>query len=637
MRQSLMALSDQLGDRPALRVRALSLAVEDIIAQWGAAAPVVFASQEAFLLALLDRFDPSSSGSTSAPALPTTPTGAPTAAGFASSFFPGCAAGASEAGSGSKDAVLPYRAIKQQLDVMLLTTKRMTYPPLPNEVWGTAGPNHPDSGGGSSISISTSSAPMMVSYEQFSSVFPFAPAWTQFLPHAFQAVGTLHGFWGMQMRQSLGSRASVAPASAAFNSFPTAEDSRNLLEEQILSAVYFPQKADVIRAAGIKSAAHQAAAAAADSSTVGKIAVEIKELRIFLYQILAQAASHKALYFHAEHGTFLQALSNDIPLMENAHVTILMRNLLEPYLLNALPMFYQDIAGFLTSFIASMLFRLSVASDRQTSGQGAVGRRARADDPMTSRQHPPTPQSTPTAAAAAADGIACPLQYASSAEGAFYWQVFANCSIPSSSDFAGLAREEVDNARDHVVADMCRAFCDVLGACLGMRGFLFTPNSHHIPSSSSGSSSSSSSNPSANSSNLSSAIFRAPSNDADLHAGGGAAATSPTPTTTLDPQQAQLEQVKALRRNALQSLLLGTRFPALTQQFTRAAIALLCLPDAHACRFGVQCAQRLLDRCLEDQRFVVAVGKEAFSAALVVLLQQVHAALLDRGVLSIFY
>jgi len=51
-------------------------------------------------------------------------------------------------------------------------------------------------------------------------------------------------------------------------------------------------------------------------------------------------------------------------------------------------------------------------------------------------------------------------------------------------------------------------------------------------------------------------------------------------------------------------------------------VALLCLPDATACRYAVQMAQHLLDLCIADVRFVVTVAKEAFTAALSVLLQQ---------------
>jgi hypothetical protein len=74
-----------------------------------------------------------------------------------------------------------------------------------------------------------------------------------------------------------------------------------------------------------------------------KFAFELKELRIFLYQLLAQAAAHKSLYYAPGVDAFMSELTAHLPLMENAHLVLLMRNFVEQYVLNALPMFFPQV------------------------------------------------------------------------------------------------------------------------------------------------------------------------------------------------------------------------------------------------------------------------------------------------------
>lgn len=83
----------------------------------------------------------------------------------------------------------------------------------------------------------------------------------------------------------------------------------------------------------------------------------------------------------------------------------------------------------------------------------------------------------------------------------------------------------------------------------------------------------------------------------------------------------QLELGKHARRQALFALL-HTSYPGVTQAFVSSVVTLICLPDANACKFAIQMAQKMLDLSLIDARFIVPVAKDAFSAALSVLLQQ---------------
>jgi hypothetical protein len=84
----------------------------------------------------------------------------------------------------------------------------------------------------------------------------------------------------------------------------------------------------------------------------------------------------------------------------------------------------------------------------------------------------------------------------------------------------------------------------------------------------------------------------------------------------------QLELGKHARRQALFALL-HTSYPGVTQPFVSSVVTLICLPDANGCKFAIQMAQKMLDLSTIDARFIVPVAKDAFSAALSVLLQQV--------------
>jgi hypothetical protein len=112
---------------------------------------------------------------------------------------------------------------------------------------------------------------------------------------------------------------------------------------------------------------------------------------------------------------------------------------------------FRQVSKFLEGFLSTTLQRLSTSWDRST---------------LT-----PSPSFSP--------------------EQLFYWRVYRMCSIPD--DFTGLApgqcfitnddgetftgfkREELENARDHLIGEATRAYADVLASFLGLKGFLFTP------------------------------------------------------------------------------------------------------------------------------------------------------------------
>ena len=122
------------------RVQTLGLAVEDVLQKWVSEGAALFVSTDALLEALLAQI------SSNNPA-------EGTVAGVVDNRF---------------------ENMKRLIDTFLLAAKRITYPPLPMEVW---------------------TQNINVSFEKYSEVFPFAPAWVQCLPVAFQGGSFLFIFF----------------------------------------------------------------------------------------------------------------------------------------------------------------------------------------------------------------------------------------------------------------------------------------------------------------------------------------------------------------------------------------------------------------------------------------------------------
>lgn len=164
---------------------------------------------------------------------------------------------------------------------------------------------------------------------------------------------------------------------------------------------------------------------------------------------------------------------------------------------------------------------------------------------------------------------------------------YRRCGLPGAEGqpYEGMSREEVELASDRIIGDLTKSYADVLGALGLCRGFL----SLSVPD----------------------AVTAATQS--------GSVATSPT----ADATEAMLirDRHKAARRSAILNLMLGPNSGAVTRPFVESAIALICIPDADACKFGLMLAKSLCERCLIDNRLLLAVGRDGFSAALMVLLK----------------
>ena len=67
------------------------------------------------------------------------------------------------------------------------------------------------------------------------------------------------------------------------------------------------------------------------------------------------------------HDIFINELMAHLPLMENTHLVMLMRNFIEPYILNTLPMYYEKLSNFLAVFMTSTLERLAICYDKHNT------------------------------------------------------------------------------------------------------------------------------------------------------------------------------------------------------------------------------------------------------------------------------
>ena len=326
----------------------------------------------------------------------------------------------------------------------------------------------------------------------------------------------------------------------------------------------------------------------------GIIAVSkhLGELRVLLYQLLGQACSHKALYACAERATIIRELGSILPWLENNQLSQLMKTFVESFVLNAPPVVFDVVAGFLEIFLTTTFRRLAVCWER-SEGQQEIGGQ----------------------------------------EASMYKHIYRDCSIPQA--FSGLDVNVLENAKVTIFSELTRTYGDTLASFACCRGFLALdmPTSAALQSAAMlGISTTSDEFQGSSKGSLQGA-----SSGGRGKKGSGKSIKSnlkhldAIPESELNPVSAdsetRLKQHKALRRKALSSLLMGNpRYQqAVTAPFVASAVTLIGLPDTTACRRGILIGEHLASESRTDKRLLAAVGKDAFSAALSVLLQQVLA------------
>ena len=142
-----------------------------------------------------------------------------------------------------------------ELKIILMTVtniaRRVVGPTLPVCLWSTL----PDASSGRLFTYSL---------QDLGSIFPFANAWCQFIPHIFLATCSLHGLWQPDCRKEVAQRCDSADGNRLFASALTCSKDT--------------------------TSTHKT------SKTLSRIAGELKEFRVHLYHALGLCATHRTLY-----------------------------------------------------------------------------------------------------------------------------------------------------------------------------------------------------------------------------------------------------------------------------------------------------------------------------------------------------
>ena len=446
---------------------------------------------------------------------------------------------------------------KDTMGVILSSSKRVTCASLPDAVWAVE--NH-------LAQITTAQLVPVLD-----KALPFFAVWQAVIPGIRIALKTVHGTLNPILRQNL----------AAANSL----------------GLYFPPASLVRRAAGLPSVnsnqednegTKPCVTLPGVSEGMVMVSKHLGELRVLLYQLLGQACSHKALYACNEYAAIIVELGTVLPWLENNQLSQLMKTFVESFVLNAPPVAFDIVAGFLEVFLSSTFRRLAVCWDGSV-GQEYVG------------------------------------------ETSMYRHIYRDCSIPQG--FSGLDINVLENAKTTIFSELTRTYGDTLASFACCRGFLALdmPTSAALQSAAMLGISTAPDDSLGSSKGSTKGAFG--TGRGKKGPGKGKKSDSKQldaiPESEGEPisadSETRLKQHKALRRQALSSLMMGNpRYQqAVTAPFVASAVTLIGLPDTTACRRGILLGEHLASQSRADKRLLAAVGKDAFSAALSILLSQV--------------
>mmetsp|Transcript_27917 Transcript_27917/g.26770 ORF Transcript_27917/g.26770 Transcript_27917/m.26770 type:complete len:1397 (+) Transcript_27917:334-4524(+) len=345
------------------------------------------------------------------------------------------------------------------------------------------------------------------------------------------------------------------------------------------SGLYLPPVSLVRRAAGLpnihpNSEDQSLSLMVGESEGMRAVSKHLSEIRVLMYQVLGQACSHKALYACPDHAAIVSDLSLVLPWLENHHLSQLMKTFVECYVLNSPPVQSDIVAKFLEAFLGTTFRRVAVCWHKHGEG-GDV-----------------SPSCT---------------------------NIWRACSIPSG--FAKMEDDIIENARKSICVELVKTYGDLLASFACCRGFLALD----MPTSAA--------YQSAAMLGISTKVSVNIKSQPKANAGGGGKKGKKKAQILKEVVEAEeetsadssewLKLHKAVRRKALHHLMMiNPRYQqAVTAPFVASAVSLVGLPDSTACRKGIALAEHFALQCRGDRRLVSAVGKEAFSAALCVLLQ----------------
>ncbi len=136
--------------------------------------------------------------------------------------------------------------------------------------------------------------------------------------------------------------------------------------ETLNNALYVIQPIDVVKLCNKNNANSSTVTTQLMNTHNYKLHYELRETRIFLYQLLAQAATHKILFLYEGTRTFLDEVVKSLEYMDNAHLLLFCKYFMEPFILNAVPSSYAYVSQFVSIFLNTTLMRIKIAWDKDT-------------------------------------------------------------------------------------------------------------------------------------------------------------------------------------------------------------------------------------------------------------------------------
>ena len=176
-----------------------------------------------------------------------------------------------------------------------------------------------------------------LSLDELVHINPFVPVWVRILPNLLALLRVLHGMWAPDVRREL-------------LSHPHARHLLSLNDDEVLSRV---------KAGGARP---PQATVSAGGNQYRKWPTWLNQIRQSAYQLLEKACHHKVIYYHP--ATLLamrETVLGPLVWMDHRHVPWLIKNFLEPYIVNCpRPLFASHLPPIVGPFLSHMVVRCSV-------------------------------------------------------------------------------------------------------------------------------------------------------------------------------------------------------------------------------------------------------------------------------------
>mmetsp|Transcript_14022 Transcript_14022/g.20972 ORF Transcript_14022/g.20972 Transcript_14022/m.20972 type:complete len:1286 (+) Transcript_14022:53-3910(+) len=406
------------------------------------------------------------------------------------------------------------------LSTVINISRRSPYVTLPNEVWVRGD---------------------CYSLDDLSRLTPFCAVWTAILPTVITAIHSLHNMWSPKFRTDL---------------CALSEEGRDVFREP---------ESELLGLIGTKAGLDTSFKQGPHPVTWRSV---LNDLRLQLYQLIGQACIHKVFYATPYEflGMFNNSIEDLMTGMENRHLSMLFKYVLEPMVLNCPPACGPQVSQMLAQALKGGTERLGFIWSPNDA------------DPA-SRWSPYS-------------------QWNSSMEN-FCHFVYWQCSLSVERDLCNIPQSGVmlDVVREKISFDISRSISDIIGSCCLCRGFLAIQPGE-IQSKAKGS--------------------------------GGNGMASNYESDSGDEKHAQLSiRRAALRRVVFGSPLSSwdnscISDSPLTESFLSTVLMMVQIPHSVICQKAITACHYILQLALDEgySNFVPFISKEVYGHALLVVVRQ---------------